>query len=416
MPSQFAGRKDEIAQLVDSLSIDGSCPVIYGDRGVGKTSLAFQIERIALGDTELLDELEMSERAMAAEDCFATFYFSCTDAIQSKDELLQRLINTAEGFTSATALPRNILKSRQTKKTLKLKFYEHEVSESYAPKRSDQKFKNLSIEEKLQLISERIVEAEQKRVLFIIDELDRVRSTRGLASFIKSTSSRDLKFLLVGVGHNVSALLLDHASVSRALIQVAVSRMRDEDSEIILRKAQAIAHQAGVKIEFSVAVIKRIVAASGGFPWFVHTIGQEAFLLAFEARRGHVAEADVDTAIARLGTKRFGQQFYDTYQMAVRDSSQREIVLRLFAKWDEPDIPTSEVYPLAEALAVTNPSVLATQLTENRYGGVLVRPPYAEARFFRFTNTMFQRYVNLRGSVYSQVKEDVDRIWAKREE
>lgn len=85
--------------------------------------------------------------------------------------------------------------------------------------------------------------------------------------------------------------------------------------------------------------------------------------------------------------------------------------MRLFAKWSDPDIPTSELYPMANELGVTNPSELTSQL---EYGRVLVRPPWAESRVFRFTNAMFKRYVNLRGGVYKGVRKDVDELWAKK--
>ena len=54
-PANFAGRELELLELIDALLIDGSCPIIYGERGLGKSSLAFQVARIALGDITLLD-------------------------------------------------------------------------------------------------------------------------------------------------------------------------------------------------------------------------------------------------------------------------------------------------------------------------------------------------------------------------
>src|SRR5260370_30228217 len=103
--AQLAGRKYEIETLVDTLHADGACPIVYGERGLGKTSLALQIERIALGDTELLDELSLPDRILPEDQRFTTFFFFCSDGISSKDELLQRLINTAEGFDVHAPLP-----------------------------------------------------------------------------------------------------------------------------------------------------------------------------------------------------------------------------------------------------------------------------------------------------------------------
>jgi hypothetical protein len=410
LPSQFAGRKGEIESLVDALYVDGTCPIIYGDRGLGKTSLALQVERIALGDTELLDELDLPDRVLPADSRFTTFSFPCSDGVGNKDELLQRLINTAAGFDPHSTQP-SAAQSRKLTTRVKLKIFEREVEETYGGQRRAHEFERLSIEEKFQIIAEHIVEKNQSKVLFIIDELDRIKDTRGLASIIKNMSGREVKFLLVGVGQSVSALLHDHGSLQRTLIQVPVSVMRDDDCAAIITKTEFALRQAGVQMGFSSSAINSIVEASGGFPWFVHTIAQEALRLTFEAGKSEVPQANVRRAIGLLSSRKYGQQFYDMYQSAVGNSKQREIVLRLFAKWLDSDLPTSDLYPLAHELHVANPALLAKQLMSQQYGAVLVRPPYAPASLFRFTNAMFKRYVNLRGSVYQGVSEDVDRIW-----
>ena len=60
---------------------------------------------------------------------------------------------------------------------------------------------------------------------------------------------------------------------------------------------------------------------------------------------------------------------------AVRDSRQREIVLRLMAKWSGDDVPLSEIYPLAKKLHVVNTYTSKRDLMLKRHGGVLVTPP-----------------------------------------
>ena len=413
LPALFAGRRDEVVTLVDTLYMDGACPIIYGDRGLGKTSLALQIERIALGDTELLDELGLSDRVLPERSRFTTFEFSCSDGVGSKDDLLQRLINTASGIDVHVA-QQHLFESKKLTTRIKLKIYEREIQESFGPGDSAKKFAGLSVEEKFEIITQRIVEKNNTKVLFIIDELDRLKDGRGLASVIKNLSSADIKFLLVGVGQNISTLLHDHASLERTLVQIPVLIMRDDDCAAIIHKAELSLAQAGVAMKFSEAAIKRVVAAAGGFPWFVHTIAQEGLKNAYEESLQQVGEGQINRAIGKLSSRRFGQQFYDTYQMAVGDSRQREIVLRLFAKWSGADLPTSELYPLAATLGVKTPAVLTRQLTTQQYGRVLVRPPYAPARVFRFTNAMFKRYALLRNSVYEGVADEVDETWDKR--
>lgn len=85
--NNFSGREVEILELTDSLLTEGSCPIIYGERGLGKSSLGFQVARIALGDTALLESFGHSDRALPEEDQFIPIWFTCTDEIKNKNDL-----------------------------------------------------------------------------------------------------------------------------------------------------------------------------------------------------------------------------------------------------------------------------------------------------------------------------------------
>ena len=100
--------------------------------------------------------------------------------------------------------------------------------------------------------------------------------------------------------------------------------------------------------------------------------------------------------------------------MAVRDSYYRELVLRFFSKWNDDDIPTSEIYPLAKGLGVSNASIYKKDLTQVKYGRVLITPPDQSRGIVRFRNAMFKRYVDLRSAIYADAKEKVDRAWLKK--
>src|ERR1700753_5118 len=53
---QFAGREELISKCLDALAIDGSALVLFGERGVGKTSLGWQLLGPLSGNTQLIDE------------------------------------------------------------------------------------------------------------------------------------------------------------------------------------------------------------------------------------------------------------------------------------------------------------------------------------------------------------------------
>jgi Cdc6-like AAA superfamily ATPase len=412
-PAAFAGRADDILKLVDTLYIDGSCPLIYGDRGIGKTSLALQLERIALGDVELLTELNCPARALPENRRFVTFFLACSDMTATKNDIFQRLINIAEGYDNLDALPKRELIGQSTKKKISLKFFERETEQKFELT-SSQKFSQLDIEERLLSITRTVIDKTNSRILFIIDELDRVKDTSGLASFIKNASSPNIKFVLIGISQSISFLLHDHASLERTLVPVRVKRMDREELSAIISKTMRILAKEGSEFKFDDNATQIIIKAAAGFPWFVHVLGQQSLLLAYDDGRTLIDTNDVNNAIEGLAGNQFAQQFSDLYQKAVRDSIFREKVLRLFAKWSADDIPTSEIYPIAKDLDVRNASIYKKDLTLATYGRILATPPDQARGVVRFRNAMFKRYVDLRKSIYSGVKESVDKAWLER--
>ena len=249
------------------------------------------------------------------------------------------------------------------------------------------------------------------RVLFVIDELDRLANTDGLANFIKNASSDRVKFLLVGIANNVSTLISDHESIERNLQPVLVPTMKPDELAEIVDRALALLNEEGVEIEMAPDARQELVSAAGGFPWFVHVLGQEALRAVWDSQRDTIGIDAVGDAIRTLARNRFAQQFSDVYQMAVRDSRNREIVLRLMAKWPENDVPLSEIYRPAKSLHVSNPSASKKDLMLKRHGVVILAPPEHDRGVVRFRNAVFKRYINLRDSIYRGVKERVDEEW-----
>src|SRR5438552_4323834 len=95
-PRFVAGRSKQIAELTNALHVNGRTPLIFGDRGLGKTSLAIQIKHIAEGRTELLNSLGLQDRALSENERFHTFLITCTEETRNFNDLIQRLINAAE--------------------------------------------------------------------------------------------------------------------------------------------------------------------------------------------------------------------------------------------------------------------------------------------------------------------------------
>lgn len=313
-PDRFAGRSQQVRELVDSLHSNGSTPLIYGDRGLGKSSLALQLRLIAMGNVELLHQIRAERLALQDDRHFLTFYVTCTDLTQNFADLLQALVNSAESVELVqTSVGANHLVDRTTKKKLSLKFVELESSNKYAVESQRLTYQELNLEEKLIELCELLTTAYGQPVLFIIDELDRMKNTNGLASFLKAASSPDLKFMLVGIASNVSALLSDHQSLERRLVPVRVPLMESKELEQIVYKAETHLKAAGIGISFSPRAASRLAKVASGFPWFVHALGQRCLIEADDAPRSIVHYQHVQIAISGVVKNRLAQQFSDMY-------------------------------------------------------------------------------------------------------
>jgi Cdc6-like AAA superfamily ATPase len=414
-PAQFAGRAKEIGQLARALQSKGSCPIIYGDRGLGKSSLALQGLRIALGDSALLERHNLEKWAIPPSRAFLTIYVRASDATLTKDAILQRVLNSAiDGFGREIWGEETYqLTERSRTIGLDLKVLSAEFGKKFQPMQEDPGYVALSVEEKLLEVCKLISAVSKRRLLIVIDELDRARNATGLASFIKSSSSRELKFMLVGIGQSVSDLLTDHRSLERSGHAIPVPRMTDPELEAIVDQAMTALRARGVEMSFEASARRVTANTASGYPWFVHVLGQDALIRADEDGRSVVRVQDIQAAAEELTLNRFAQQFADLYQQAVRDSPRREILLRMIAKWPGRDIPTAEIYRRVRdpRLGIASPSTYKGHLCSEQYGRILLTPPYQDRGMVRFANEMFKVYVRIRSSLYEDVKDNVDEVW-----
>ncbi len=412
-PRLFAGRHEQVMELSDALRTAGSCPVIYGDRGLGKTSLAVQCQLIAMGHDELLVKLGAKDRVLNEQEMFLTFFVDGAEVTNFVD-LQQRIINSFRDFVlqDQNGSGRQVLVDRQTRRNLSLKIFEVEETKNYVNRVNKLRDEDLSLTEQIKREAELLYTCYGQPVLVVIDELDRVDDTRGMAAFIKAMSGSSLKFLLVGIAQSLSDLDLDHPSVERQLWAVRVPRMRRDELVDVVNRSLAILRELDLHYTFAASAVERLVEAASGFPWFVHVIGQSSLVAALNNGVHEVTEDLLHQSIEGLVENRFAQQFKDDYQLAIRDSYNREVVLRVFASWRGSDIPTYEVYAVCKKLGVSNPALYKGHLCSGRYGKPLMMPGFQERGLLRFRNEMFKQYVRLTRSLYGDVDEKVRNVVA----
>lgn len=273
----FLGRLDELSRVVDAINERGQHVVVYGDRGVGKTSFA--------------------------------------NVVATKINNLFSVSVTCSSLESFTSLWKKALS--------KVSFKRSRKGLGYLP---------AEIEEPLQLdlfemddyiaspnYIQSVLENLDYHLLFIFDEYDVVEDDevhKAMAETIKSLSDNcaNVSIMIVGVGRNIEDLLQYHKSIDRCLAQVRIQRMEDSDIRGILDRAEAY-----LGIVYRSAVKDSIVSISSGFPHFTHLLGKLSVKSAQSRSAPIVGEEHLTDAL-KLGLERADETTRLAYQRATLSS------------------------------------------------------------------------------------------------
>ena len=233
----FAGRTAQVNRVLDAVSQRGQNVVIFGERGVGKTSLSNVLASFLsrAGCTILAPKVNCVDT-----DDYASIWRRIFSGIYL-NELDKRI-----GFTTA--------QPTMTVKTVADSIYE--------PVTPDVVFKYL-----------KFLADKGALVIAIVDEFDRVTNetvSRQFADTIKLLSDYPISatLILVGVADSVDELRLGHQSVERALVQVQMPRMSTGELTEIVNNGLK-----GLKMESDPAIISQIVNLSKGLPHYTHLLG-----------------------------------------------------------------------------------------------------------------------------------------------
>ena len=402
-PARFAGRASEVREVADALRIEGSVPLIFGHRGLGKSSLARQVRRIAMGDTALLDHLGFGEIAFAPEEVFLVAWVSCTRTTADLHGLLQLMINAIEAHPDARQCLEATVQE-VTERTSRTEFSASFVKREWGSKSQRTRrpaSADPTLDERLVSTCDVVASCLDQRVLIVVDEVDLLTDTRGLASFLKANSSDWLKFMLVGIADSHMELIADHESVLRSLLPVHVPPMGAEDLDTIIARAEATLAEGNVPVLFRPRSRDRIIKAAAGFPWFVHLLGQSSLIRAYDAGRNEVTSTDVAEAVGHLLQSRLAQSYSMQYRDAVGDSPDRELVLRVAAEERGLDLALPLIEQRAKDLGAAEPRRHLNQLHAPGYGTILRQ--VREGAFSRFADEMFRTYVHLCPSIYPNI-------------
>ena len=256
--TRFAGRLNVLQRLIEIIEEQRSHVVIYGERGIGKTSLM-----------HILADL-------ARESNYIVVYESC-GANSNFDEIFRALLGEIPSLYLSTAAPTG--PDVEGGRTLEEKIRGEVLN--------------------ARRVGELCSDITGTRVIFILDEYDRVRNPefrQGVAELIKNLSDRAarVQLVLAGVANDLQELIGFIPSIRRNVVGLPMPRMSEQEIRSLLR----IGEQAA-SVEFDEEAARTIGLLSAGSPYLVRLIAHHASMRALDSGRMKVNLADVWEAIDR---------------------------------------------------------------------------------------------------------------------
>ncbi|MFY0544999.1 hypothetical protein [Brevibacillus sp. H7] len=397
-PSKFVGRREQIKDAMVSLTNEGSFMAIYGLRGVGKSSIASQIKLIAEGKTELPNILNLTQYIPSKGFDFITIYTKVDHFMDNVSDLIKRIMFGDDSNPSLFSFSKDGERMLESfKRTIQVDgsvgVFSTKASTSGKEESSYKTIRTDDLIQNFKALLRTIEDNNRNKsgLLILIDEFDVLKNKDGFASLVKTCSSDFVRFGVIGIANTITELVVDHASVGRQIESIEVTLMPKIELMSILDKAE---ERVGNKIRFDQHSKELIVKQAEGFPYFVHLLGREAMLVAFDLGKKIIDKSIMDDLNTKIKAGRLSTIYEGIYHDAVKNSPQRELLLKAFAERPEDEIYTEDVYGLVKAMGVTNPSALMKELTapeDKRPVLVKVRD-----RYFRFLDPVFKVYAKIR--------------------
>ena len=296
----FRGRTKQIIDLISFLPQAGQHAIVFGERGVGKTSLARVTGQIM--------------KATEDQEGFEVVHVNC-DALDTFQSIWRKVFREIVLVTQTKSLGFNS-QTKQVQQPL-----DGVVIESFSPE--DVRY---------------WLEQVNKPFLIFLDEFDRIKDkqvTVLVADTIKSLSDHigKTKLVIVGVAKSVSELMVSHQSIERCLLLVNVPRMSDSEIREIVAKGFE-----SLSISINESEIQWIVWVSQGMPHYAHLICNEIVKCIAADSRTTIKSEDIACALSR-SVDIIEQGLLDQYRLAVhstRKTHYEEILIgSAFCRKDE---------------------------------------------------------------------------------
>lgn len=374
----FSGRLAQLATLIDAVRQRGRHAVIFGERGVGKTSLANILNLVLHTPTKEIINVRVN-----------------ADPSDSYTSLWKKIFRRLD----------HVLEDGSTKS----------LADSYSGE--------ITIDD-VQL--ELAAFGDHQVSLIVIDEFDRIKDrhlTDLLADTIKSLSDYSVgsTIVLVGVAEDIGQLIEGHHSIARSLIQVKMPRMsQDELAQIIATRYMKCGMKADEEALWKMTFLSR------GLPFYAQLLGMYAARMAISEKTLIIIPEHVNKAFPRA-IKELEQSIKEDYFYAIRSQRSSDtlyipvLLACALAKCDEMGEfqQSSVTEPLNRILPGKNykPTTFAFHMNEfckQERKSVLTASGRKGNLRYRFTDPRMQPFVILKGLADGLINDATAEVYANR--
>lgn len=375
----FAGRLSEVTKMLRTVMEKSKHVVLFGERGVGKTSLS-NIFWKRYGST--LKSFVVARVQAGPQDSFSSLWIRALEELRAMaiSSGRENYVNLDVNFGTIT--PTDVRRELQ------------KINPNALP-------------------------------IIIIDEYDKIINADAkslTANLIKELYDFTISttVILVGVAENISQLVEDHASIDRAIVQVQLHRMSEGELREIVRQ-----RASQTPMTFSNDAVWTIVILSRGLPFFTQTLSKHAAMNAIEDKRLNVNNYDVEAAMTRF-IEDIEVSFRDVYRAATRTNQknnlQESLLACALARCDDEGFfkATDVVEPLSaimkDARRIAHFDKHLRRFSGSDGGNILIKRGGDRQQTFRFADPMMQPYVIIRGIQSRMIDESAKSLLLQKEQ
>lgn len=346
----FHGRHAIMRRLIDAANQAGQHAIIYGERGVGKTSLANVL-------SSYLGPFTSETIASARVNCYGE-----TTYTQIWNSLFRQIGLPTKG-----------------------------------------EYDRLTLDD----VFDTLRKGDERKLILIVDEFDRIQDPdidTLFADTVKTLSDFDVDttLILVGVADDVDDLITEHESINRCLVQIHLPRMTVEELEAIINFGIET-----VGMQISREGVSQICSVSLGLPNYVHALGLAAGRAAIDRRSRRIETEDVAEAIKGIVLES-QQTVIRAFDLATASPRRQNFFFQVLLACSL--APTDQLgYFRAADIRSTYSRIMGRDqdipsyvrhlhgLCEAKRGSVLQKLGESHSYRYRFTDPVLQPYVLMRG-------------------